>query len=91
MSYAHYVTSFDETWLWHLIYGHFSFKGLNELKRGSMVLGLHEIDVQQNSCESYILAKHERNHFPLELVHSDLCGPMQTQSIGGSFLFFDFY
>ena len=58
MSYAQYVTSCDETWLWHLRYGHLSFRGLHGLQRESMVLGLHEIDVQQNSCESYILSKH---------------------------------
>ena len=65
-----------------------------------MVLGLPEMDVQHNPCESCIPAKHQRNSFPnaasvkaqspLELVHSDLCEPMQTQLIGGSFYFWPF-
>ena len=51
------------------------------------------------SCESYIVGKHHRDSFPsssyrakecLELVHTDLCGPMQNQSIGGSFYFLTF-
>ena len=60
-----------------------------------MVRGLPLIHVQNNSCDSCILGKHHRDNFPkeatyraketLELVHKDICGPMQTQSIGGSF------
>jgi transposase InsO family protein len=51
------------------------------------------------SCESCIVGKHQRDSFPssfyrakecLELVHTDLCGPMQNQSIGGSFYFLTF-
>ena len=51
------------------------------------------------SCENCIVGKHQRDSFPsssyrakecLELVHTDLCGPMQNQSIGGSFYFLTF-
>lgn len=100
LSYAKYVTISDETWLWHLRYGHLPFTSLKDLQKGSMVLGLPEIGVRHNPCESCILAKHRRDsfpnaatfraHSPLELVHTDLCGPMQTQSIGGSFYFLTF-
>ena len=64
-----------------------------------MVKGFPIINEQKNSCESCILAKHQRDSFlnasyrekeHLELVHTDLCGPMQTQSIGGSFYFLTF-
>jgi hypothetical protein len=53
----------------------------------------------ESPCESCILGKHKRDNFPtssnrekehLELVHTNLCGPMQTQSIGGSFYFLTF-
>ena len=50
MSYAQYVTSYDETQLLHLKYGHLSFKGLHDFQRESMVLVLPEIDVQHNPC-----------------------------------------
>jgi hypothetical protein len=60
-----------------------------------MVIGLPELEVQHQVCESCVLGKHHREVFPsaatfrakspLELVHIDLCGPMQTESIGGSF------
>ena len=62
-----------------------------------MVKGLPMIDIQNSSCESCILGKHQRDNFPwvatssskepLELVHTYLCGPMQDQSLGGNFYF----
>lgn len=63
-----------------------------------MVKGLPHINEDHDPCETCILAKHPRDAFPnasfraqeqLELVHTDLCGPMQTQSIG-SFYFLTF-
>ena len=50
-------------------------------------------------CESCIIGKHKRNNFPLashrakdllEIVHTDLCGPMQTSSLGGCYYFLAF-
>jgi len=55
------------------------------------------LNEQGNPCESCILGKHKRDIFPtssgrakdhLEMVQIDLCGLMNTQSIGGSFYFF---
>jgi hypothetical protein len=98
-SYAQNVSSTDETWLWHLRYGHLPFRSLSLLQKQSMVKGLPILNEQTNPCESCILGKHQRDNFPtasyrakehLELVHTDLCGPMQTQSIGGSFYFLTF-
>ena len=58
------------------------------------------IDIHDNTCESFIIRKHQRDNFPhaatyrvnepLELVHTDLCGPMQEQSLGGNFYFLKF-
>ena len=59
-----------------------------------MVKGLPVIHEQSSSCEDCIIWKHQRDNFPtstpqskehLEIVHTDLCVPMQTQSIGGRF------
>lgn len=59
-----------------------------------MVKGLPLIGKQNNICEGCILDKQHRETFPtgnlvrakepLEIVHSDLCGKMQTPPIGGS-------
>ena len=52
------------------------------------------IEKPDNRCEGCILGKQDRESFPsrkriraktpLEIVHSDLCGPMQTPSLVGS-------
>jgi len=59
-----------------------------------MVKGLPLIEKSHSICEGCILGKQHRETFPagksmrekapVEIVHSDLCGPMQTPSIGGS-------
>jgi len=65
-----------------------------------MVKGLPSIEQPAGSCESCILGKHHREKFisgvsnrakePLELVHTDLCGPMQTPSLTGNVYFMSF-
>jgi hypothetical protein len=62
-SYAHNVSSSDETWLWCLRYGHLPFSSLNLSQKKSMVKGLPMINVQHNSCESCILVKHQGDRF----------------------------
>jgi hypothetical protein len=64
-----------------------------------MVKGLPIFKEHIPPCESCILGKHKRISFShssnqtkqhLELVHTNLCGPMKTESIGGSFYFLTF-
>ena len=65
-----------------------------------MVEGLPPIQEPNNTCESCILAKKHRDNFPkgvsyraktqLEIVHIELCGPMQTKSLGGNYYFLTF-
>lgn len=94
----------DENWLWHLRFGHLNFGGLNLLHRKGMVKGLPLIEKPGSVCEGCILGKQHRETFPvgksvrakapLEIFHSDLCGPMQKPSFGGShhaFTFIDDY
>ena len=55
-----------------------------------MVQGLPRIEEKSGVCEGCVLGKHHRLSFPkgvawrakkqLELVHTDVCGPMQTPS-----------
>ena len=62
-------------------------------KKG-MVKGLPLIEKPDNLWEGCILSKQHREIFPsgksirekapLEIVHSDLCGPMKTPSLAGS-------
>ena len=64
-----------------------------------MVKGLPIFTEKNPTCESCIPGKHKRTSFPqsstqskqhLDLVHTDLCGPMPTKSIDGSVYFLTF-
>ena len=69
----------DPSWLWHF--------------RKTMVIGLPEITVPSLVCEDCVVSKQHRSQFPkgkswrakdvLELVHSDICGPINPSSNGG--------
>ena len=69
----------------------------------NMVDGLGNLDSKNppnEACEGCIMGKHNRSPFPkkssrvtkkpLELVHSDVCGPISVESIGGSRYFITF-
>ena len=88
--------------LWHLRFGHLGYDNLNMLKDKSMVDGM---DVTVNNgpdrkCEGCAMGKQHRNPFPkhseanttqiLERIHSDVCGPMNVNSVGGSRYFVTF-
>ena len=90
----------NQSWLWNLRFGHLSFSGLNLLHRKNMVNGLSLIEQPNKLCEWCIIGKQHRESFPigksykgrapLEIVHSDLCGYMQTPSIGNILYFITF-
>ena len=83
----------DTSWLWNFRYGHLIFGGLSTLQRNNMVSGLHQIAAPSQVCEECAVGKQQRNQFPkgkswraknvLELVHSDLCSPINPSSNGG--------
>lgn len=84
----------EESKLWHLRYGHLNMSGLRLLSQNKMVHGLPNIGPVENVCEGCIYGKQHRKSFPvgrsfratscLEIVHADLCGPMNTESLAGS-------
>ena len=83
----------DESWLWHFRYGHLNFGGLKTLQQKNMVTGLPQITASSQVCEECVISKQHRNQFPqgkswrakkaLELVHSDICGPITPHFNGG--------
>nr|GEW30017.1 retrovirus-related Pol polyprotein from transposon TNT 1-94 [Tanacetum cinerariifolium] len=82
----------DKESVWHLRFGHLHFSGLKELTRKNMVYGLPNLEYDGRFCESCIFRKQTRSSFPrkatyeakelLELIHSDLCGPLSPVSFG---------
>ena len=86
--------------LWHKRYGHLGVQNLEKLATGKLVHGF-DYDVSQdiNFCEPCVSGKHHRSHFPtsitrsdelLGLVHSDVCGKMNAQSLSGAEYFVAF-
>lgn len=92
------------TWLWHKRFGHSNLQSLKFLSSKNMVKGLPAISEIIGVCEGCQLGKMSRKKFPsgqawraskkLELVHTDVCGPMRTPSLDNSkyfILFIDDY
>ena len=90
----------DHSWLWHMRYGHLNFGDLKLLSSKGMVKGLDQIDHPNQVCEGCLLGKHARSSFPkeatlrakepLQLIHTDLCGPITPPSHGKN-LYFMFF
>ncbi|KAM1484192.1 hypothetical protein EV2_037025 [Malus domestica] len=90
----------DKSWKWHLRFGHLHFNGLKLLSSGGMVRGLPQIEATRQVCEGCVLGKQTRLTFPvgdawrakapLQLVHTDICGPLDPMSYGGNRYFITF-
>ncbi|KAH9681844.1 hypothetical protein KPL71_027113 [Citrus sinensis] len=84
----------DQSWTWHLRYGHLNFGGLELLSKKNMVKGLPYINHPDQLCEGCLLGKQFRKSFPkesnsraqkpLEFIHTDVCGPFKPNSLGKS-------
>jgi hypothetical protein len=83
-AFAHDVTSSSK--LWHRRLGHLHYKSLPDLQ--NMVCGMPSISLSKNEiCKGCMLGKNIKKAFPssdnrvegiLDLVHSDVCGPMSS-------------
>ena len=90
----------DPRWLWHMRFGHVNFGSLKFLSSKGMVNGLPHIDHPNELCEGCVLGKHSRSSFPkkasyrarrsLELIHTDVCGPIKPMSFGKHHYFITF-
>lgn len=81
----------DQNEVWHKRLGHLSSSSLQKLKK--MKLLSEEINGQPLFCESCIKGKQTRMSFeekresrsrrPIELIHTDVCGPITPATING--------
>ena len=89
-----------EEWLWHYRLGHLNFRDLKALQQNGMVTGLPHINIPTEICEECVQGKMHKSNFSkdaghrtkvhLEVVYSDVCGPMQVNSFGGNRYFVTF-
>eukprot|EP01018_Ginkgo_biloba_P029724 Gb_18100 [translate_table: standard] len=90
----------DDSWLWHKRYGHLSFQGLSFLHKKKMVKGPLVIQLREEICSGCALGNQHQDSFPvnrlwrakapLDFVHANICGDMQTQSLGKNIYFLTF-
>ena len=82
--------------MWHQRLGHPSESRLNDIVQKELVAGIKLPKVSKFSfCHGCVEGKMSRKPFKtgisesgrstrkLEIVHSDVCGPMSTESLGG--------
>ncbi|WJX18783.1 hypothetical protein P8452_08547 [Trifolium repens] len=94
------TASNKEEWIWHYRMGHLNFKDLSSMHQKNMVTGLPRIHIPEEICEECVKSKQHRGNFSkdavsktkstLEVVYSDMCGPMQVDSYGGNKYFVSF-
>jgi hypothetical protein len=88
-----------KTMLWHKILGHIGEQGLQILYGKGMVEGMSNCTMDFDFCEHCIYGKQNRVRFPsgatrpkgiLELIHSDVFGPVPVPSLGKSMYYVSF-
>ncbi|GJZ49733.1 retrovirus-related pol polyprotein from transposon TNT 1-94 [Tanacetum coccineum] len=83
-----------KSWLWHHILSHLNFSTINNLTKNDLVDGLPKFKYSKDHlCSACERVKSKKSshlpkvvpsiHSKLELLHMDLCGPMQVASING--------
>ena len=90
----------EESWSCHKRLCHLNFGNLKRMQKEGMVLGLPKLSEKNEVCEGCISGKMHRELFdkekvwrasyPLELVHTYVCGPMKNEPIGGNMYFIIF-
>ncbi|CAL9001533.1 unnamed protein product [Prunus brigantina] len=100
MHIAYMASLCHSTTLWHRRLRHLNMSSLRLLQEQDMVAGLPKIKAVKGVCEGCVLSKQCREAFPreatirastpLELIHSDVCGPMQTTTKAGNRYFLTF-
>ena len=85
----------DDAWLWHRRLGHASMKTISKISSQELVRGIPNIKfIKDKVCDACQLGKQIKTSFkpknqisttrPLQLIHLDLFGPIDTTSLGGS-------
>ena len=80
----------EDSQLWHRRFGHFNYATLKQMQTQQIVENLPQIQENDAICQTCQFGKLKRQPFPLtslgktveklQVVHSDLCGPMNEFS-----------
>ncbi|KAK2364787.1 putative mitochondrial protein [Trifolium repens] len=88
------VTTEDEVQLWHQKMGHLNLKGMKKVISLEAIRGIPKLRIVEGKvcgeCQigkqvrmSHPMLEHQTTSKVLELLHMDLMGPMQVESLGG--------
>ncbi|KAK2385091.1 putative mitochondrial protein [Trifolium repens] len=88
------VTTEDEVQLWHQKMGHLNLKGMKKVISLEAIRGIPKLRIVEGKvcgeCQigkqvrmSHPMLEHQTASKVLELLHMDLMGPMQVESLGG--------
>ncbi|MCH80969.1 gag-pol polyprotein [Trifolium medium] len=89
-----YMSKEDVVKLWHQKLGHLHLRGMKKIISTEAIRGLPQLTIEEETvCGECQIGKQVRTSHPkvhhlsttrvLELLHMDLMGPMQVESIGG--------
>ena len=99
---ANSVEDNSDSELWHCRFGHLGMDNVKKLSENNMVIGMDAIQSNGEKllCEGCIKGKQHKLPYPtksdhrasevLEIIHSDVCGPMSVESFGNSRYFVTF-
>ncbi|XP_076936637.1 uncharacterized protein LOC143603842 [Bidens hawaiensis] len=87
------TASDEEGQMWHRRFGHVNFKSIRTMQYKGLVKGLPKVVEPTTNCEVCNLGKQQRESVPkksmwranekLQLIHTDLCGPIEPESPSG--------
>jgi hypothetical protein len=90
----------EDSWIWHRRLGHLNFASMKKMQQKEMVYEFPVLTEVEDVCAGCVSGKHHKENFdkeqtwrasyPLELIHIDLCGTMQNESVGGNRYFITF-
>jgi len=90
----------NESHKWHQRFCHINIKNIKELSTKNLVRGLENANIDNIHCQGCSIGKSTKapckqikdrqTKNVIELIDSDLCGPMPSKSIGGSKYFLTF-
>ncbi|KAG8490918.1 hypothetical protein CXB51_014710 [Gossypium anomalum] len=89
-----YVNLSDNAGIWHKRLGYVNFRSLDLLQKQNLVEDISKVEASDSVCDVCQFGKQARSPFPvnqawraqerLELVHSDICGPMKSPFLNDS-------
>ena len=86
----------DEVELWHSRLGHIGQSRMNRLAKEGLLTNISK--VEKSTCEHCLIGKtcrkpfgtSKRSESPLQLIHSDICGPLNVKARHGASYFITF-